>query len=167
MGEANHRVTSPANPCEGCHRRHLVVREKKIKARLEVLQKTRKLHRESRKKQDIPTIAILGYTNAGIALTRSQCLCALAFVAEQSLIVGVATGKSALLNRLCGTSLVSQNQLFASLHTFMRKYVFPPSSDRCDTLLWLIVWRSGLNSRPGAALSPPTPLVRHTRCSPW
>jgi 50S ribosomal subunit-associated GTPase HflX len=27
-----------------------------------------------------------------------------------------------LLNRLCGTSLVSQNQLFASLHTFMRKY---------------------------------------------
>jgi GTP-binding protein HflX len=46
-------------------RRHLVVREKKIKARLELLQKTRKLHRKSRKKQGIPTIAILGYTNAG------------------------------------------------------------------------------------------------------
>lgn len=148
-------MTGSTNPCKGCHRRHLVVREKKIKARLEVLQKTRKLHRESRKKQDIPTIAILGYTNAGIALTRSQCLCALAFVAEQSLIVGVATGKSALLNRLCGTSLVSQNQLFASLHTFMRKCVFPPSSDQCDTLAHRVAIRIELPSG-GCALAADT-----------
>jgi len=43
----------------------LVEREKKIKTRLEVLQKTTKLHRESRKKQGVPVIALLGYTNAG------------------------------------------------------------------------------------------------------
>jgi len=76
----------------------LVEREKKIKTRLEVLQKTTKLHRESRKKQGVPVIALLGYTNAG---------------------------KSALLNRLCRTSLVSENRLFASLNTFMRKIELP------------------------------------------
>ena len=46
-------------------KRHLRQQEKKILERLEQYKKTRAVHRESRKRKDLKTVGIVGYTNAG------------------------------------------------------------------------------------------------------
>ena len=69
---------------------HQLVR---LKRKLDKIKKTRDLHRKSRAKVPFPTIALVGYTNAG---------------------------KSSLFNLLTGASEFSENMLFATLDPKMR-----------------------------------------------
>ena len=71
-------------------RRHLKEKVRKIEKKLEDYERMRKLHREARKKKGMPTIGIVGYTNAG---------------------------KSSLLNGLTKKGVLAENKLFATLGT--------------------------------------------------
>ncbi|MDX2264643.1 MAG: GTPase HflX [Hyphomicrobiales bacterium] len=73
-----------------------------IRAELETVQRTRALHRQSRRRIPYPAIALVGYTNAG---------------------------KSTLFNRLTGAGVVAQDMLFATLDPTMRE-VRLPAGDR-------------------------------------
>ncbi|KAL6058895.1 GTPase HflX [Balamuthia mandrillaris] len=79
-------------------RRKLDEREKKLRQELRQISKSRELQQEVRKNREMPLVALLGYTNAG---------------------------KSAILNRLAGTSLISHDMLFASLHSHVRGIRLP------------------------------------------
>lgn len=69
-------------------KRHLKDRERKILERLEVYEKTRAEHRKSRRRKDLRTIGIVGYTNAG---------------------------KSSLMNALTHKGVLAEDKLFATL----------------------------------------------------
>jgi GTP-binding protein HflX len=71
-------------------RRHLKEKIRKIGKKLEEYARTRYLHREARKKRGMPTVGIVGYTNAG---------------------------KSSLLNGLTKKGVLAENKLFATLGT--------------------------------------------------
>lgn len=71
---------------------------KLISKRLTKIRKQRELRRKSRRKATIPTVAIVGYTNAG---------------------------KSTLFNTLTGSSVFVANQLFATLDPTLRRIDFP------------------------------------------
>lgn len=71
-------------------KRHLVAREEKIKEKLEQYQNVRQGHQADRKRRGLPTVAIVGYTNAG---------------------------KTTLLNRLTKRKEYAANELFATLDT--------------------------------------------------
>ena len=72
------------------------VREKisLIKKKLETVSKNRAQHRNSRRRHEIPSFALIGYTNSG---------------------------KSSLLNRLTGSQVLAKNQVFATLDPTTRK----------------------------------------------
>jgi len=70
----------------------------KIKADLQTVVRTRNLHRRERKKSDHPTIALVGYTNAG---------------------------KSTLFNRLTQADVLAKDMLFATLDPTMRSFRLP------------------------------------------
>ncbi|MCB0370251.1 MAG: GTPase HflX [Bdellovibrionales bacterium] len=79
-------------------RRRIRERVAQIKKKLEGVRKNRAQHRLSRKRHEIPSFALIGYTNSG---------------------------KSSLLNRLTGSQVLSKNQVFATLDPTTRKIFLP------------------------------------------
>ncbi len=67
---------------------------KQVSKRLEKVRRGRELNRRGRSKAGVPTVSLVGYTNAG---------------------------KSTAFNRLCGADVYAQNQLFATLDPTLRK----------------------------------------------
>ncbi len=76
------------------NRRRIRERMTELRRRLEAVEKQRELRRKSREKNEVPVVALVGYTNAG---------------------------KSTLLNRLTGSDVYVQDQLFATLDAVSRR----------------------------------------------
>ncbi len=76
------------------NRRRIRERMTELRRRLETMEKQRELRRKSREKNEIPVVALVGYTNAG---------------------------KSTLLNRMTGSDVYVQDQLFATLDAVSRR----------------------------------------------
>ena len=74
-------------------RRHIRRRLDNVRRELNEVRKQRQIQRQKRKKQQIPLVALVGYTNAG---------------------------KSSLLNALTGADIYAQDQLFATLDPTVR-----------------------------------------------
>jgi GTPase len=79
-------------------RRMIEERIARIEAELDKVKRTRKLHRESRKRVPYPIVALVGYTNAG---------------------------KSTLFNRMTQASVLSADMLFATLDPTLRAIALP------------------------------------------
>lgn len=79
-------------------RRLLQIRVTQLKAKLDKVKQTRKQGRAKRQKSDIPTISLVGYTNAG---------------------------KSTLFNRLTDDNIYAADQLFATLDPTLRRVKWP------------------------------------------
>lgn len=75
-------------------RRRIRERVSLIKKKLDSVSKNRSQHRSSRRKHEIPSFALIGYTNSG---------------------------KSSILNRLTGAQVLAKNQVFATLDPTTRK----------------------------------------------
>lgn len=69
-----------------------------IRKKLEGVRRNRSQYRNSRRRQEIPSFALIGYTNSG---------------------------KSSLLNRLTGSQVLAKNQVFATLDPTTRKIFLP------------------------------------------
>ncbi len=76
------------------NRRRIRERMTELRRRLETVEKQRELRRKSREKNEIPVVALVGYTNAG---------------------------KSTLLNQMTGSDVYVQDQLFATLDAVSRR----------------------------------------------
>ncbi|MBA4602345.1 GTPase HflX [Thermoactinomyces mirandus] len=83
-------------------RRHIRRQIRLLTKQLEGIKKHRQLHQEHRKKNRIPQVALVGYTNAG---------------------------KSTLLNQLTGAEVLAENQLFATLDPTSRLLVLPSGKE--------------------------------------
>ena len=81
-------------------------REKKIKKELADIKKHREQQRKGR--SDMPLVAIVGYTNAGWVKFRGNFL--------------YIKGKSALVNALTKSDLLSEDQVFASLDPHLKRF---------------------------------------------
>jgi GTP-binding protein HflX len=79
-------------------RRMIEERIARIEAELDKVKRTRKLHRDSRKRVPYPIVALVGYTNAG---------------------------KSTLFNRMTQASVLSTDMLFATLDPTLRAVELP------------------------------------------
>lgn len=81
----------------------------KLKGEIANIRKTRTLQRSARQRNSLPTVALVGYTNAG---------------------------KSTLFNRLTVSDVVAQNMLFATLDPTMRGMTLPSGQEivLCDTV---------------------------------
>ncbi|HSJ41685.1 MAG TPA: GTPase HflX [Xanthobacteraceae bacterium] len=79
-------------------RRMIEERIARIESELEKVKRTRKLHRDSRKRVPYPIVALVGYTNAG---------------------------KSTLFNRMSQASVLSADMLFATLDPTLRAVQLP------------------------------------------
>jgi GTP-binding protein HflX len=90
-------------------RRRIRERVSIIKKKLEGVRKNRAQHRSSRRRHEIPSFALIGYTNSG---------------------------KSSILNRLTGAQALSKNQVFATLDPTTRKVFLPegPAAVVTDTV---------------------------------
>ena len=86
-------------------RRHIRERINRLESELEQVRKVRSVQRERRKKNSVPVVAIVGYTNAG---------------------------KSTLLNHLTGAGIPANNRLFDTLDTTSRQLTV---SDNLDVIL--------------------------------
>jgi GTP-binding protein HflX len=80
-----------------------------IKKKLDSVRKNRAQHRTSRRRHEVPSFAMIGYTNSG---------------------------KSSLLNRLTGSQVLVKNQVFATLDPTTRKVYLPsgPTAVVTDTV---------------------------------
>ena len=87
-------------------RRRIKERVKAIRKQLEGVRKHRQQHRSLRKKQNIPTFALIGYTNSG---------------------------KSTLLNQLTNSHVEVKDQVFATLDPTTRKVYLPEAGDAVAT----------------------------------
>ncbi|MDR1735635.1 MAG: GTPase HflX [Oscillospiraceae bacterium] len=76
-------------------RRHIRARIERLERELAEVRMTRKVQRERRIKNAVPSVALIGYTNAG---------------------------KSTLLNTLCRDSIQAENRLFDTLDTTTRRW---------------------------------------------
>lgn len=79
-------------------RRRIRERVAIIRKKLDSVSKNRAQHRSSRRRHEIPSFALIGYTNSG---------------------------KSSLLNRLTGAQALAKNQVFATLDPTTRKVFLP------------------------------------------
>ena len=79
-------------------RRHLQRRIRALEAQIDEMAKNRRTIRNARERSGIPTVAIVGYTNAG---------------------------KSTLLNHLTDAGILAEDKLFATLDPTTRKYDLP------------------------------------------
>lgn len=79
-------------------RRRIHERVKQIKKKLEDVSKHREQHRQKRRKHNVPSFALIGYTNSG---------------------------KSTLLNRLTQSSVFTKDQVFATLDPTTRQVYLP------------------------------------------
>jgi len=79
-------------------RRHIRRRISELKAQLQDIVRTRQLHRERRKKNQVFQVALVGYTNAG---------------------------KSTLLNQLTHADILQEDKLFATLDPTTRQLTLP------------------------------------------
>lgn len=79
-------------------RKHIRRRITALEDKLKQMEKSRELLRKNRQRTGIPTVAIVGYTNAG---------------------------KSTLMNNLCASDCLAENKLFATLDTTTRRYSLP------------------------------------------
>jgi GTP-binding protein HflX len=86
-------------------RRMIAQAIKRLHKRLDRVEKRRQQGRQQRRKQDIPTISLVGYTNSG---------------------------KSTLFNRVCDAGVHVADQLFATLDPTLRKLEIP---DRGEVIL--------------------------------
>ncbi len=79
-------------------RRRLRARMAKLRRDIKAMSVVRETKRQERKRNDVPSVAIAGYTNAG---------------------------KSSLLNRLTGAGVLVENALFATLDPTVRRALLP------------------------------------------
>jgi len=77
-------------------RRRILSKIHRLKTHLKQIRQTRTLHREHRKKENIPIIALVGYTNAG---------------------------KSTLMRALTGANVKVEDKLFATLDPLCRRFI--------------------------------------------
>ena len=86
-------------------RRYIRSRIQRLREELDEVRRVRAVQRQRRQKNDVPVVALVGYTNAG---------------------------KSTLLNRLTGADIPANNRLFDTLDTTTRQLTV---SDTCEALL--------------------------------
>ncbi len=112
-------------------RRHIHRKIAKLEDELRDVRRVRATQRERRIKNEVPVVAIVGYTNAGKSTTQRERR-----IKNEVPVVAIVgytnAGKSTLLNKLTGAEIPANNRLFDTLDTTTRTLEI---SDTCTVLL--------------------------------